>query len=1059
MEENVITLSEIEVKPVSPLMVLREALLKIKDNYQTEPFGYDAYYRELVKVDYSLVKYDDSATYIYNYGYTRKDPTQLLPSVTKTLGELPFPEASAYLFGQVRNKQVKIIESRASDNLQIIKGGMGIYDFEQFNISNGIQKTLGCDYVKTPMLFLDASKWRFYDFELEDYVNFNDSRAYVISFKPKRKNIKKGLVRGKVLIDIETSAIVSYDLEIPEAIQPKFKKVSWIKFQASIPKKFRDYHGGKSSIKRTMSDYNHKIKVDFRQYQGKWYLSRIENTGKYQNYGSLLDDIWFETTRELIINNVQVDDVSEIEKKERFNGQLFNYPITYSPEFWKTYNSILPSGIFLEALKDLEKDKSLDEQFKRRVTKDTLLLPPSAKKIPFSKTIHDTTLTDHYRWLQDPYDSTVQSYIQKETDYTRNYMIPLEKSRRDLFYEMVEKVKKNDASVPIKLDDYYYYGRFVDSLNYPIYCRKFKTLTAQEEVIHNVNLLAERYEYYAFTFENPNPDHTIYPYYENFDGGFDATLKFKNLSEDTLLTDTLLAVNDLVWFESGDAFLYTMQETESKRSYQVYLHNLGTSQSKDELVYEETDARFSVSLGKSKSDKFLFIYSSSQDENEVYFIEANAPNFKKTVFSKRKNGHKYSLTHVENTFYVASNLEAPNYQLFSVPENKIHRDYWNVLVPSKDDALLSHFQVFNDYVVMTHRKNAQAYLKILNLRTKKTIDPKFNDQPHVISLLPNPNPTSGSFKFQYEDPLTPPITYSYNFDTKKKTVIKEAKMQGPYDEKEYKMERVYVRGHDNVQIPLTLIYKKGALKKASSKIKGKKLPDKRKLYLTSYGAYGVPSEPYISYARLSLLDRKVIYAIAHVRGGTDKGEEWYQEGKLLNKKNTFKDFIRVAEYLINEDYIEAGRIAASGGSAGGLLVGAVVNERPELFQAAVLDMPFLDVVNTMLDENLPLTTGEYKEWGNPNEKEYFNYMLSYAPYENVKKQKYPSMLFTCAINDENVPYWEAVKMVAKLREFKTDNNEIILRVNTVGGHSGGSKRFDSFQQLSLEYAYLLDLWN
>ncbi|MEM6735311.1 MAG: prolyl oligopeptidase family serine peptidase [Bacteroidota bacterium] len=1059
MIENIVTLAEVEIKPIDPLDVMREALSKIKLNYNTEPFGYDAYYREIVKVDSSFVKYADAATYIYNYGYTQRDSNQVLHPLTNTYGILPFPEASAHLFGQVANKQVRIVEARASDNLQTIRGGMGIYDFEQFNISNGIQKALGCDYVKTPIQFLDQNKWRFYEFELEDYVNYNDERVYVISFKPKRKNIKKALVSGKVYIDIESSAIVSYEIEIPETLQPKFKKVSWIKFVGTIPKKFRADHGGKATIRRTMSDYNHRIKVEFQKYNGKWYLFAVRNSAQYQNYGSILEDIWFETTRELIVNRILTNDVNTIAKRNRFSGHLFNYPTSYAPEFWNTYNSVLPSGIFKKALKDLERDKSLEEQFKGRVTKDTTLLPPVPRKISTEKTIHSVTLTDNYQWLQDPYDDEVQEHIRLENAYTHNYMIPLEKLRRDLFYEMVERVKKNDASVPVKIDDYYYYGRFVDTLSYPIYCRKHRSLNAKEEIVHDVNKLAKGYDYYSFTPSNPNPDHTIYPYYENLDGGFESKLKLKNLKEGTLLPDSLLHVNDLVWFEHGGAFLYTKQDAESKRSYQVYLHHLGTSQLSDELVYEEKDPTFSVNLGKSKSDKYLFIYASSKDENEVYLIDASTSNIRKTLFYERQKGHMYHMTHVGKSFYIASNLDAPNYQLFKTPDDKLDRENWDLIIPYQQDALLTNFQVFDQYLVIANKRNAQDYLKILDLKTGKIRNLSFKKHPHVVSLMSNPNAKSRSFKFEYEDPLTPPITYEYNFESGLKTIIKEPKIQGAYDKKEYKIDRIFVTAHDGAEIPVTLIYKKGALRPTVRKVNGNKTLGKRKLYLTSYGAYGISSDPYFSYARLSLLDRRVIYAIAHVRGGTDKGETWYQDGKLLNKKNTFKDFISVAEHLIEKDYVEKGRIVASGGSAGGLLVGTVVNERPELFQAAILNMPFLDVVNTMLDESLPLTTGEYKEWGDPSKKEYFDYMLSYAPYENVKRQDYPNIFLTCAINDDNVPYWETVKMAAKLREFKTNHNEILLRVNTTGGHTGGSKRFDGFQELSVEYAYILDLWN
>ena len=931
--------------------------------------------------------------------------------------------------------------------------------FEQFNISYGIQKTLGSDYVKTPLQFLDRNKWPYYEFELEEYTYFNDKRVYAISFRPKARKIKKSLVSGRMYIDINSSAIVSYEFEEPEVYHKKLKKDRWIKFIGTVPKKYRSATGGRSMIRRTMTDYNHRIKVSFQEFEGKWYLSNVSNTGSYQNFGPPVEDMWFETTRELIINELLTGELSPIPKNELFTEQLFSYPTSYSAAFWQRYNAVLPSGIFAEALEDLEKNKSLEQQFKDNVTKDTTLLPPVARKIPVTQTIHGTTLTDEYQWLQQPFEEEVQQYIDAENNYTRNYMIPLEKRRRFLYREMVDRVKKNDESVPVKLDDYYYYTRYVDSLNYPIYCRKYQTTDAPEEIIQDVNQMAEGYEYYDLSLGSPSPDHTILPFYENLTGGFESTLKFKNLRDHQFIQDSLLEVNSLVWFESGDAFLYTRQAPESKRSCQVYLHRLGTQQSTDELVYEEKDETFSVGVGRTKSKKYLLIYTGSNDENQVYLLDAQSPNVGKKLFLPRMQGHQYGLTHVGDAFYISSNQDAPNYQLFTTSDKNWGRKDWDLLIPHNPKRLLEGFQVFDNHIVILEKENAQNYMSILNLTTRNKKALKFGNNPHVISLRANPDPGTESFRFSYEDPLTPPVVYGYKFETGEKTVIKATKVQGFYDAKEYKMKKVFAVGQDGVQIPVTLIYKKGAEKPSFRKVNGQKTPNTRRLYLTGYGAYGVGSEPYFSYSRLSLLDRNVIYAIAHVRGGDDKGEAWYQDGKLLNKKNTFKDFISVAEHLIAEDYIEKGSIVAAGGSAGGLLVGAVVNERPDLFMAAVLDVPFLDVINSMLDEDLPLTTGEYKEWGNPREKTYFDYMKSYAPYENIKAQDYPHMYFTCALNDDNVPYWEAVKTVARLRATKTDDREILLKVNRSGGHGGGSRRFDSFADSSSEYAFLIDLWS
>ncbi|MEO1447908.1 MAG: prolyl oligopeptidase family serine peptidase [Bacteroidota bacterium] len=1058
LEENALNLAEVEINPVEPLDVLTDALAQIKANYTTEPFAYEAYYRELVKVDTSFVKFADAATYVYNPGYTQKSDDDPVPNYAFEEEALPFPHEPMTYTSRI-SSDVKVLEARASDNLQRTQKMVGAIDFERFSITDGIQTLIVYDYAQTPLQFLRKDRWNSFEFTMEDQVYVNDRPAYVIAFTPKGKSIKKALVSGKVFIDIRSSAIVAYEFEVPERLQSKLeKKTGWIKFIANVSQKYRAQFEGRSRFRRKMSDYNHKVAVQFQEFQGKWYLAQIKEVSFYHNTGDILDDMYFETNKELVVNRVVNRNATTIPRKERFSGQLFSYPTEYNPDFWASYNAVKPTGVFGKALGDLEKDKSLDAQFRSRVTKDTTLQPPIAQKVPTERTIHGHTLQDAYRWLQNPYSAEASQYIFDENAYTANYMIPLKKLTRNLYREMVDRVKKNDESVPVKIDDYYYYVRYADSLDYPVFARKYQSLEAEEEIIQDVNLLAEGYEYYSLSPGSPSPDHNIFPLYENLTGGFDNILRFKDLQQNAFIQDTLLDVFSMVWFESGDAFLYTRQEEKSKRSYQVYLHVLGTPQSNDQLIFEEPDATFHIDLTKSTSNGFLFIHSSSKNESEVYMLDARQANTKKTLIQAREAGHTYYVDHLRDTFFFMSNQNAPNFQLLASPVNNWNMDNWEVLIPHQDEAMLVDFQLFDHHVVYLEMRNAQHYLKVLDLRSGKPHTLKFGRQIHMLGLGSNPDPSSDSFIFEYEDPITPPIVYRYTFDSQERSVVKQTQVQSPYDPKEYKMERIFALSHDGQQIPITLIYRKGATKSRVYKVNGEKTARQRRMYLTSYGAYGISSAPYFSFARLSLLDRGVICAIAHIRGGRELGERWYQEGKLLHKKNSFKDFISVAEHLIAENYIEKGRIAISGGSAGGLLVGAVVNERPDLFHSAILNVPFLDVMNTMLNEDLPLTSGEYKEWGNPREKEYFDYMRSYAPYENIKAQDYPHMLFTCAINDDNVPYWEAVKMVAKLRDLKTDEHEILLKVNTSGGHGGGSRRFDGFWELAREYAFILDLF-
>lgn len=1055
LAEDIVNLKEVEVNPIEVEEVLSKTIEKIKDNYQTDPFSYKMYYRELVKVDTTFVKFADAATEVFNYGYTKPNGAIESPAYLYERGILPFPHG---LVGGNPNKfQVKILEARASDNLQVVRNSFGIFDFEQFSLGNGIQNLLGTDYVMTPLQFLNQKNWPHYEFELEDYIKYNGKRVYDISFNPKGGGINKAMLSGRLYIDIQSYAVVGYEFEVPKKQQEKLeKKRGWIKFIANnVRKKNKDL--SIKNFRRTMSDYNYKVSVRFQEFDGKWYLSHAKRIGYYHNYGDILDDIYFETTSELVVNAILPQPVEEIPQNQRFAGYLHHYPVEYHPEFWESYTSIVPTGVFGKALKDLQKNKSLNDQFKSRVTKDTTLRPPIAKKIPVAKVNHGTKRIDNYSWLQNRYDSSVQAHVRQENNYTNNYMIPLKKLSRDLYKEMVGRVKKNDESVPIKIDNYYYYVRFADSLNYPVYCRKYQSLNADEEIIQDVNESAENYEYYSMYPASPSPDHSIMPFYENLSGGFENTLRFKDLNTHLFLSDSLKDVTSMVWFETGSAILYTQQEEKSKRSFRVYLHQLGMQQENDLLIYEEKDPTFSVSLGKLKSKEYLFINTASNNENEIHLIDATHVSADKKVFLKRSQNHFYNLSHLHDTFYISSNFEAPNFQIFSATGIGQDRADWKLILPKRGQTLLTGFQVFNEYMVVEEKQSAQSYLTVIDLKSGESKRLNFGNHPHFVGLGGNPDPASPSFMFEYEDPLTPPIVYEYEFESGNRKIIKENKVEGYFNKKDYRVERVYATAQDGEEIPLTLIYKKGA-KNPKYKVNGKKQLVKRKLYLTSYGAYGISSEPYFSFARLSLLNRNIIYAIAHVRGGRDKGEKWYQDGKMFNKKKTFSDFIDAAEHLVANDYIEKGRIAASGGSAGGLLVGAVVNERPDLFQSAILNVPFLDVVNTMLDKDLPLTTGEFKEWGNPEEKEVYDYIMSYAPYENIKPQAYPNMYFSCALNDDNVPYWEAMKMVAKLREYKTDENEILLRVLTSGGHGGGSKRFDGFFDLAEEYAFLIDLW-
>lgn len=1056
LTESVKMLESVEINPIDPLEVLKTTISKITQNHHSETVYLNAYYRELIKVDTSFVKFADAACQVFYTGHSTT-PDKLSGRYSQFS-----PDRRSIGFPGILNRshrendQVRIIESRASNNLQVVNNSYVNFDFEQFDIMGGPLSLLGTDYAKIPIRFLSLEKLAYHTYELEEITTYNNRNVYVISFEPKKKNLSKSFQKGKIFIDVETSALTAFEFEVPESHQPIVdKKIGWIKFIAQLPKKMRNELGGERTFRRKMTDYNHRVKVDYREHEGKWYLSTIKRKSYYRNHGDILDDMHFEAITEFIVNDIETENVVPFATNEQFDGFLYYYPTTYNKQFWKSYNALVPTGAFGQALEDLEKEKSLDQQFLEMVTKDTSLTPPVAQKKKHFTTIHDVTLEDDYFWLRNRETPEVDEYLKKENAYTNNYMIPLKKSQRNLYHEMVNRVEKNSTSIPSRIDNYYYYSKYTDSLEYPIILRKRDSLAAQEELVLDINSLSEGHEFYGFGSEGPDPKHQIFAYTENLTGGGKSTLRFHGLS--SKITDSLQRVSSMEWLPDGKRFLY-VEKDKSNRAYRVYIHTLGTPQAQDQLLYEEQDPSFSIGLNTSKSKEYIFIVSSSSDENEVYLLHSNSPEKGIRLISPRSKGIQYYPEHAANSFYILSNKNSPNYQLLKT-KNLQELDSWETIIPHSPDVMLMGFEVFTNFLVINEIENAETRLRVIDLINMKSHTIKFDNEVHNAGLGYSPDTESQTVRIWHATPLLPSTTYDYHMVTRKKEIVKQRKVQGNYDPSKYVTERIFAPSHDGKEIPITLVYRKGANKRSNAKRNGKKIYRERKLYLTGYGAYGISSEPFFSYDLPSLLDRNFIFAIAHVRGGNEMGQHWYEEGKLLSKKNTFRDFISVSEHLITEDYVEKGNIVASGGSAGGLLVGAVVNESPDLFKAAILHVPFLDVVNTMLDEDLPLTAGEYKEWGNPNDPAYFDYMRSYAPYENIKKQAYPNMLFTCSVNDENVPYWEAVKTVAKLRSVKTDTNEILLKINSIGGHGGGSRRFDGFQELALEYAFIIDLFS
>ncbi|MEJ8801387.1 S9 family peptidase [Pontibacter sp. H249] len=676
--------------------------------------------------------------------------------------------------------------------------------------------------------------------------------------------------------------------------------------------------------------------------------------------------------------------------------------------------------------------------------------PPIAKKVPKELSTHSDTRTDNYYWLNERENPEVISYLEAENAYTKQMLSHTEDLQEKLYDEIVGRIPQKDESVPFKENGYWYYTRFEEGREYPIFARKKGTLTATEEVMVNANERAEGLSYYSAVGMNVSPNNKLLAFGEDTVSRRKYTIRFKDLSTGQLLTDHIPnTTGGAVWANDNKTVFYTVK-APSLRSFKIFKHTIGTPSSQDKEVYHEADETFSTFIYKTKSEKYLIIGSNSTVSNEYRYLDANSPNGTFRVIQPRERGLEYSIDHFGNNFYIVTNKDgATNFKLMQTPVTKPGKANWKDVIPHREDVLLEGIEIFKDQLALQERKNG-----LTQIRIKKWNDPKsdyyidFGEEAYTAYISINPDFDSNIIRFEYSSLTTPNSTYDYNMQTKQRELKKRQEVVGDFNPDNYEAKRVYATADDGTKIPISLVYRKGTKMDGSSP-----------LLQYAYGSYGISTNPGFSSVRLSLLDRGFIYAIAHIRGGQEMGRKWYEEGRMLKKKNTFTDFIDASEYLIEQKYTNPDKLFAQGGSAGGLLMGAIVNMRPDLYKGVLAAVPFVDVVTTMLDTSIPLTTGEFDEWGNPAQKEYYDYMLSYSPYDNVKAQDYPNMLVTTGLHDSQVQYWEPAKWVAKLREMKTDNNMLLLHTNMVAGHGGASGRFERYKETALQYAFLLNLVN
>ncbi len=679
----------------------------------------------------------------------------------------------------------------------------------------------------------------------------------------------------------------------------------------------------------------------------------------------------------------------------------------------------------------------------------TNVSPPTAKKVEKKLIKHNDLRVDNYFWLNQREDQEVLDYLNAENEYTDAVLKHTEFFQKSLFEEMKSRVKEDDQSVPYKLNGYWYITKYELGKDYPIYTRKKETLEAEEEVLFDCNQLAEGHSYFKLGGISISPDNTLASFSVDTVSRRQFTLYVKNLKTNEVYKDKIVnTTGSSTWANDNKTLFYTKKNEVTLRSDKIYKHKLGQGSETDTLVYHEEDDTFNTFVYKTKSRKYLVIGSSSTQTTEYRFLDANTPDAEFKMFQKRVRNLEYSISHYNNDFYIITNKDnATNFKLQKVNEANTNKSNWEDVIPHRNNVLLEDIEIFKDYLVVNERENGLNQLRIISWDGTEDYYLDFKSETYTAQIGNNPDFDSDFLRYSFNSLTTPSSIIDYDLKTKIKTIKKEQEvLDENFNKDNYISERIWATARDGVKIPMSIIYKKGI-----------KLDGNSPLLQYAYGSYGATIDPYFSSIRLSLLDRGFIYVISHIRGSEYLGRPWYENGKLKSKLNTFTDFIDCSKYLIEKKYTSNKHLYAMGGSAGGLLMGAIINMNPELYNGVIAAVPFVDVVTTMLDDSIPLTTGEYDEWGNPNEADFYHYMKSYSPYDNVVAKAYPNILVTTGLHDSQVQYWEPAKWVAKLRDCKTDQNLLLLKTDMDAGHGGASGRFEALKEVALEYVFLFEL--
>jgi len=671
-----------------------------------------------------------------------------------------------------------------------------------------------------------------------------------------------------------------------------------------------------------------------------------------------------------------------------------------------------------------------------------MLQPPTTEKKPKTTEINGDKLVDNYFWLREKTNSAVIAHLEAENAYAAALMKPTEGLQETLYNEILSHIKQTDVSVPYRWGDYFYYTRTVEGQQYPIFCRKLKSVDAAEQVLLDLNEMAKGQKFMSVGSFAPSDDGTLLAYSTDNTGYRQYTLHVKNLKTGEMLAENIERVDNVTWATDNKTIFFVTEDAVTKRSDKFFRHVLGTE--KSDLIYEEKDELFDIGVSRSRDKAVILLGAFSKTSTDFRFIPASDPNAAWKIIAARQADHEYDVDHRGDLFYIRTNKGAKNFRVVTAPVADPAEKNWKEFVAHRPAVKVEDINLFADYAVLSEWENGLEQIEIVDFKQNQRHRIAFPEPVYSTGLSNNREFNTATLRYNYQSLTTPSSVFDYDMNSRKASLLKQTEVPGGFDKNNYKAERVFATAADGTKIPMSVVYRKTV-----------KLDGSAPALLYGYGSYGISIPPTFSAGRLALLDRGVVFVIGHIRGGGELGEPWRDAGRMMNKINTFTDFIACGEHLVNNKYTAKDRLVIQGGSAGGLLVGAVANMRPDLFKAVVAQVPFVDVLNTMLDASLPLTTSEYIEWGNPNEKAAYNYMKKYSPYDNIHKADYPAMLVKVSLNDSQVPYWEGSKFVAKLRDFKTDKNPLILKVNMGAGHGGASGRYDAIHETAFDYAFML----